>query len=391
MSQPFNLEDRATLDKIAKTSLSSKIVSQHSHFLAPIAVEAVMSAREPGISDNVDLNNIRIVKKVGGTIEDTQLIHGLVLNQEVVKSAGGPTIMEKAKIALVQFHLSPPKPDIENQIIVDSCEQIDKIIKEEREYLLNLCKKIKKTGCNVLLIQKSILRDSVTEVSLSFFKKLKILVVNNIEREEIEFICNSIGTKPIADIDSFTEDKLINADLVEETVFAGEKVVKITGLKNPVKRCVSILMHGSSSLVLEEAERSLHDALCAVRCLIKKPAYIAGCGAPEIEVSQKLRVHARSLPGMDAYCFEAFAEAMEMIPITLAENSGLNPIDVISQIMSLHSMGEKNAGIDVKTGMVIKNSSECVIQPLLVSTSAVELATETVEMILKIDDIVMVR
>lgn len=232
---------------------------------------------------------------------------------------------------------------------------------------------------------------SVTEVSLSFLKKLKILVVKDIEREEIEFICNSIGTKPVADIDSFTEDKLINADLVEESLSAGEKVVKITGLKNANNSCVSILMHGSTSLVLEEAERSLHDALCAVRCIVKKNAYITGCGAPEIEVSQKLRVHARTLSGMDSYCFDAFADAIEMIPITLTENSGLSPIDTISQLKGLHSLGEKNAGIDAKTGKVLKDATECVIQPLLVSTSAIELATETVEMILKIDDVVIVR
>lgn len=360
-------------------------MSQYSSLLAPIAVEAVTTARESEIDHNVDLNNIRLVKKVGGTIEDTHLVNGLVLNQTVVKSAGGPTYMEKAKIALVQFHLSPPKPDIDNQVVLNDCEQIDTILKEEREYLLNICKKIKKTGCNVLLIQKSILRDAVTEVSLSFLKKLKILVVKDVEREEIEFICNSIGTKPIADIDSFTEDKLICADLVEETVSAGEKVVKITGVKHP-RKSVCILMHGSSSLVLEEAERSLHDALCAVRCIVKKNAIIAGCGAPEIEISQKLRVHSRSLSGMEAHCFQAFAEAMEMIPITLIENSGLNPIDIISQLKSLHSNGKKNAGIDVKTGKVVEDSFKYVTQPLLVSTSAVELATETVKMILKIDD-----
>lgn len=188
-----------------------KIVSQYSSLLAPIAVDAVLRVIDPAVADNVNIKDVRVVKKVGGTIDDTELVDGLVLNQNVVKSAGGPTRMEKAKIALIQFQLSPPKPDVsclrekidflrilpllmvygwqmENQIVVNDYRQMDKILKEERQYLLNMCKKIKKTGCNVLLIQKSILRDAVNDLSLHFLSKLKIMVVKDIERDEIEFI-----------------------------------------------------------------------------------------------------------------------------------------------------------------------------------------------------------
>lgn len=158
---------------------------------------------------------------------------------------------------------------MDNTVVVNDYRQMDKILKEERQYLLNMCKKIKKSGCNVLLIQKSILRDATNEMSLHFLSKLKILVVKEIERDEIEFLAKSTGCKPIADIDAFTEDKLGYADLVDETEKAGARVVRITGVKNQ-GRTVSVLCMGANSLVLEESERSLHDALCVVRCLVKK-------------------------------------------------------------------------------------------------------------------------
>ncbi len=189
MSHPIQLSDRATLLQAASTSLSSKIVSQHSNLLGPMAVDAVLKTIDQKTADNVDLKNIRIVKKVGGTIEDSEMIDGLVLNQPVVKSGGGPARMEKARIALIQFQLSPPKPDMENQIVVNDYRQMDKILKEERTYLLNMVKKIKKAKCNVLLIQKSILRDAVNDLSLHFLAKLNILCVKDIERDEVEFIC----------------------------------------------------------------------------------------------------------------------------------------------------------------------------------------------------------
>jgi T-complex protein 1 subunit delta len=188
MATPVDLTDRESLLQAASTSLNSKIVSQYSSLLAPIAVDAVTRVIDPAIHNNVNLNDIRIVKKVGGTIDDTELVDGLVMHQNVVRSGGGPSRIEKAKIGLIQFQLSPPKPDMENQIVVNDYRQMDKILKEERQYLLNICKKIKKAGCNVLLIQKSILRDAVNELALHFLAKLKIMVIKDVERDEIEFI-----------------------------------------------------------------------------------------------------------------------------------------------------------------------------------------------------------
>ncbi|KAK5002492.1 T-complex protein 1 subunit delta [Elasticomyces elasticus] len=248
-----------------------------------MAVDAVLKVinNNPNV-ENVDLRQIRLLKKTGGVIDDSEMVEGLVLSQQVVKSGGGPTRIEKAKIGLIQFQLSPPKPDMENQIVVNDYRQMDKILKEERTYLLNLVKKIKKAKCNVLLIQKSILRDAVNDLSLHFLAKLGILCIKDIEREEVEFICKSTGCKPIADADSFTEDKLASADLVEESQSFGNRIVRVTGIKAPSTAqssgTVSIIVRGANSLILDEAERSLHDAMCVIRCLVKKKAMIPGGG-----------------------------------------------------------------------------------------------------------------
>ncbi|CAE6430916.1 unnamed protein product [Rhizoctonia solani] len=391
ISTPVDLKDKAppVTSTYLEPTTFSQIVSQYSSTLAPIAVSAVTRLITP-TSANVDLRDIRIVKKVGGTIEDTELVEGVVLNQNVVTTAGGPTRIEKAKIALIQFQLSAPKPDMDNTVVVNDYRQMDKILKEERQYLLNMCKKIKKTGCNVILIQKSILRDATNEMSLHFLSKLKIMVVKEIERDEIEFLAKSTGCKPIADIEAFTEDKLGYADLVDEVEKAGARIVTISGVKNP-GRTVSVLCMGANSLVLEESERSLHDALCVVRCLVKKRALIAGGGAPEIHVSRLLSQYAQTLKGMESYCFQAYADALEVIPTTLAENAGLNPIAIVTELRNRHALGEKNAGINVRKGLISNILEEDVVQPLLVSTSAVELATETVALLLKVDDYHLTR
>lgn len=400
---PINLADRQTLLKAASTSLSSKIVAQEPK-LAPMAVDAVLRTINPNNASNVDLRNIRILKKAGGVIDDSDMVDGLVLSQQAVKSAGGPTRIEKAKIGLIQFQLSPPKPDMENQIVVNDYRQMDKILKEERTYLLNMVKKIKKAKCNVLLIQKSILRDAVNDLSLHFLMKLGILCIKDIERDEVEFICKSTGCKPIADVDSFTEDKLGSADLVEEVSHLGSRYTKVSGVKhsNPnAPRTVSIVARGANPLILDEAERSLHDAMCVIRCLVKKRALLPGGGAPEMDVSTQLAQASTTLAYPDSICFKAFADALEIIPVTLAENAGLNSIKVVTELRARHAKGETNLGVSIKRGGVgvmggeeskgSSGSGEGVMQPLLVSTSAIELASETVKMILRIDDIALSR
>jgi len=211
----------------------------------------------------------------------------LLFNQKISSSAGGPSRVQGAKIALIQFCLSPPKPNIDHNVVVTDYQQMDRILREERNYIATICKKIQKSGANVLLIQKSILRDAVTELSLAYLSKMKILVVKDIERDDIEFITRTLGCTPIANPDSISAEKLGSANLVEEVSTPSGKIVKITGVPNPGKT-VSILVRGSNKLMLDEAERSLHDALCVIRCLVKKRFLIAGGGAPEIELSIQL-------------------------------------------------------------------------------------------------------
>ncbi|CAK7896096.1 T-complex protein 1 subunit delta [[Candida] anglica] len=391
MSYKISLDDREQLIRAASTSLSSKIVSQHSSLLSPLAVDSVLKVANED-STNVDLNDIRLIKKVGGTIDETELVDGVVLTQNVVKTAGGPTRVDKCKIGLIQFQLSPPKPDMENNVVVNDYRQMDKILKEERSYLLNICKKIKKSKCNVLLIQKSILRDAVNDLALHFLSKLNIMVIKDIERDEVEFLSKATGCRPIADIDNFTEDRLGTADVVEELESSGSKIVKITGVTSKnVKPTVSIVCRGANHLVLDETERSIHDALCVIRCLVKEKALIAGGGAPEIEVSRILTKESTALSGVEQFVYQEFAQALEVIPTTLAENAGLNPINVVTDLRNRHEMGEKNAGVSVRRSGASNTYDEHVLQPVLVSTSAISLASECVKSILRIDDIAFSR
>ncbi|CAL8086551.1 unnamed protein product [Calicophoron daubneyi] len=385
MSIPVQLDNLQQLTKVATTSLNSKVVSQHSDSLAPLAVKAVLDVVDPDSPNSVTLDDVRIVKKLGGTVEDTELVDGLILTQRV---AAGCTIkkVEKAKIALIQFCVSPPKTDMENNIIVTDYTQMDRIMKEERQYILNIVKTVKKVGCNVLLIQKSILRDAVNDLALHYFSKMNIMVVKDIERTDVEFICKTLHCTPIASLDHFTSDYLGYANLVEDSE-ATARCVRFSGIQNK-GRTVSILVRGSNKLMLDEAERSLHDALCVIRCLVKKGAMVAGGGAPEIEIAQKLALFSNTAPGLEQYCFRAFADAFEVVPYTLAENAGLNPIETVTQLRALHARGEVNAGINVRSGAVSDILSQDVMQPLLVSYSAVSLASETVRSILKIDDVI---
>ncbi|CAE8587276.1 unnamed protein product [Polarella glacialis] len=394
ISIPVDLTNREQLIQAAVTSLSSKVVSQESDTLAPIAVDAVLKVIDPKTATNVDLNDIRLVPKLGATTDETELIEGLALTQRIARNAGGPTRIEKAKIGLIQFCLSAPKTDMESNIQVRDYTQMDRLLREERTLLAKMVKQIAKTGCNVLLVQKSILRDSVTDLSLDFCAKAKIMVVRDIERDDVEFISKILGVEAASSLDTFTEDKLAKADLVCEQNLGTElgSIIRFTGLHTTTEGgCVSVLVRATNALLLDETERSIHDALCVVRSLVKKKALIAGGSAPEMEVSQKLAAWARTVGGVTAVCIEHYAEALELIPYTLAENAGMNAVEIVTELRAAHARGEKYAGINVKKRCVSNMLEDQVIQPLLVSVSALTMATESVRMILKIDDIVITR
>ncbi|XP_066259418.1 T-complex protein 1 subunit delta [Euwallacea similis] len=386
IATPVELSNREQLIKSASTSLNSKVVSQQSSQLAPLAVDAVLKIIEPGRESACNLSDIKVLKQLGGTVEDTELINGLVFPQKLA-NVSGPKRVEKAKIGLIQFCISPPKTDMDHNIIVSDYAAMDRVLKEERAYILNIVKQIKKTGCNVLLIQKSILRDAVSDLAIHFLDKIKCMVIKDIEREDIEFVCKTLSCRPIASLDHFVPENLVSAELVEEVGFGGNRMVRVTGIQNP-GHTITLLVRGSNKLVLEEAERSLHDALCVVRCLVRKKAVIAGGGAPETELALKLAALADKIEGIDAICLRAYAAALEIIPFTLAENAGLNAIQTVTELRNRHAKGEISAGINVRKGCISDILEENVVQPLLVTTSALSFATETVQSILKIDDII---
>lgn len=271
VEKPISLNDREELIENAITSLSSKVVSNYSSVLAPIAVDAVLKLVKES-DDNIDLKDIKVSKKLGGTIDDTEICDGLVFTNYKASgsSSAGISRVENPNIGLIQFCLSSPKTEMENTVVVNEYSAMDRIITEERNYIVGLVKKIRAAKCNVILIQKSILRDAVNDMSLHFLAKAGIMVIKNVERDEIEFISKTLGCTPVAHIDQFTPDKLGKAKLAEEvTLSEGSKIVKITGVSNP-NATVSVLVRGSNGLLLDEAERSLRDALCVVRSIVKR-------------------------------------------------------------------------------------------------------------------------
>jgi len=332
MSIPISLDDRDSLIQSAITSLSSKVVSQHSDILAPLAVDAVLKIVPDADASNCDLRDIHVARVVGGTVDDTELVDGLVFpDKKASHSAGGPTKVDKAKIGLIQFQLSAPKTDLENQVVVKEYTQMDRILNEERKYIIGMIKKIVKAGCNVLLIQKSIMRDAVNDLALHFLAKKKIMVIKDVERDMVDFISKTTGLTPVAHPDQFTAEKLGTAETVFEDHESG--TVRVVGCPKSEdgKQTVSILVRGSNALIVDEAERSLHDALCVVRCLVKKRAIVPGGAAVEMEIAQKLMTISREIFGTDSTCVRAYSEALEVVPYTLAENAGLDPIVFVTE------------------------------------------------------------
>lgn len=390
MSIPVDLNDRESLIQNAITSLSSKVVSQNADILAPLAVDCVMKIINKETDHNADLKDIYVGKVVGGTVDDTEMVDGCILvGKKASTSANGPTRMENAKIGLIQFQLSAPKTDMESSVVVHEYTAMDRILKEEKKYIVKMIKQIVKAGCNVLLIQKSIMRDGVNDLALHFLAKKNILVVKDVERDTVDFISRTTGLVPVASVEQFTAEKLGNAKMVVDDRAC--RSVRITGCEEQAdgNRTVSVLVRGSNKLIVDEAERSFHDALCVVRSLVKKRSLVPGGAAVETEIAQKLTVYSREIFGIDSYCVKAFAQALEIIPYTLAENAGLDPIKFTTELRNAHTKGKKNSGINVKKNKVSDMLDLKVVQPSLVSVSAITLATECVRMILKIDDIVL--
>jgi thermosome len=369
------------LKKAAMTSMASKLVAEHKEHLAELAVKSILEVAEK-VDDKykVDIDDVKVEKKTGESLQDTKLIQGIVLDKEVTHS-GMPKRVEKAKIALLDTALEIEKTEFDAKINIESPEQMEAFLKQEEGMLKEMGEKIAAIGANVVLCEKGI-----DDMAQHFLARKEILTVRRIKKSDMEKLAKATGGKIITNMDGMSATDLGYASLVEERKIGDDKMTFVEGCKHP--RAVTILIRGGTQRIIEEAERSIHDALCVVRDVVEEPKIVAGGGAPELEISRTLRKYAETLPGREQLAVRAFADALEVIPVTLTENAGLDPIDILSELRSRHEKGEKWAGIEVVTGKVQEMAEAGVFEPLAVKKQIIKSATEASSMILKIDDVI---
>jgi len=369
------------LKKAAITAMASKLVAEHRGYLADLAVKAILQVAEKEAGKyKADVDDIKVEKKPGESVRETKLINGIVLDKEVVHS-GMPKRVENPKIALLDSALEIEKTEFDAKINIESPEQMDAFLKQEETMLREMVDKITATGVKVLLCQKGI--DDMVQ---HFLSRKGILVVRRIKKSDMEKLSKATGGKIITNLDDINPADIGYASLVEERKIGNDKMTFVEGCKNP--RAVTILIRGGTERIVDEAERSLHDALCVVRDIVEEPKVLAGGGAPELEVSRALKKYAGTLPGREQLAVECFAEALETIPLTLTENAGLDPIDILSELRARHEKGETWTGIEVHSGKVQDMTQAGVFEPLAVKKQIIKSATEAASMILKIDDVI---
>ena len=378
---PVSPTDKEVLKKIAKTSMAAKIVSEDADYLAELTVDAVLRiAEQVNGKWQVDLDNIKIEKKEGQSIRDTMIIEGVLLDKEVVHP-GMPRIVHDAKIALLDCPLEIEKTEFDAKLHIESPEQMKAFMEQEEQMLKEMVEKIAAAGANVVLCQKGI-----DDMAQHFLARKGILAVRRIKRSDVEKIAKATGARIVTRIDELSEKDLGRAKLVEERRVGEDKMVFIEKCENP--KSITILVRGGTKRLVDEAERSLKDALNVVKDVVVENKIVAGGGAPEVEVALGLRDFAKSLAGKEQLAVEKFAEALEVIPMQLAENAGLDPIEIIVSLRARHKKGEKWAGINVFEGKIDDMYKLEVLEPLLVKKQAIKAAVEAAAMILKIDDII---
>ena len=374
-------KDKEILEKIANTSMQTKLVSIEATDLAKLAVNAILAViEEKNGTFKVNLDNIKIEKKAGGSISDSELISGIILDKEIVHS-GMPRRIENAKIALISDALEIKKTEFEAKLNISSPNQIKSFMEEESQMLKDMVDKIKSTGANVVLCQKGI--DDIIQHYLS---KEGILAVRRIKESDMTKLAKATGGRIVGRVDDLNDIELGLAENVEERRVEEDNWAFIEGCKNP--KAISILLRGGTQRVIDEADRSMHDALMVVKDVIEKPKIVYGGGAPEAFIALKLRDWSKSLSGRDQLAVEKFADAMESIPLALARNAGMNPIDTITQLRSKQSVGERFTGVDVINGMIADFEKLGIIEPVKVKEQIIKSATETANMILRIDNVV---
>ncbi len=384
MAIDIDPDDEEMLKKIAMTAMTGKGVETARDYLAELVVKAVKQVAEEEDGEIViDTDNIKIEKKEGGSLEDTELIYGIVIDKEKVHPAM-PRKVEDAKIALLNCPIEVKETETDAEIRITDPEQLQAFIEEEERMIREMVDKIAETGANVVFCQKGI-----DDLAQHYLAKKGILAVRRVKKSDMEKLAKATGGRIVTNIDDLTEEDLGEAEVVEERKVAGDKMIFVEGCKNP--KAVTILVRGGTEHVVDEAERAIEDAIGVVAAALEDGKVVPGGGAPEVEVARQLRKYADAVEGREQLAVEAFADAMEVIPRTLAENSGLDPIDVLVQLRAKHEEGEVETGIDVFEGDVKNMLEEGVVEPLRVKTQAISSATEAAELILRIDDVIAAR
>ncbi|HSB83131.1 MAG TPA: thermosome subunit beta [Nitrosarchaeum sp.] len=383
MAKKIKPDDRETLLKIATTSMQSKLISEDSDILSKIVVDAILKvATKKAETYSVDLENIKVEKKAGGSITDTQIIKGIVLDKEVVHS-GMPTKIEKAKIALLNSALEIEKTEMSSEIRITDPTQMQMFLEEENRMLKTMVDKLHHVGVNVLICQKGI-----DDIAQHYLAKYGIMAVRRVKESDMIKLGKATGGRVISNLDDLSEKDLGSADLAHQKKVESDKWVFIEGCKNP--QSVTLLIRGGSQRVVDEVDRSIHDSLMVVKDVIEKPEIVAGGGAPESYAASKLKEWADSFDGREQLAIKKYAEALEIIPLTIAENAGMDPIDTMATLRAKQNQGRKWTGIDARNTKIADMLAIDVVEPLAVKEQIIKSATEAACMILRIDDVISV-
>lgn len=383
MSVKSGIDDMKGLKDAAMTCMQSKIVSESREELAALCIDAIKAVAEKDENGKwvADIDKVQIQKKQGESIDDTKLIKGIILDKEVV-SAGMPKSIREAKILLLQSAVEIEKTEFDSKLQITSPDQIQQFLDEEEKMLRTMVEKIKNSGANVLICQKGI-----DDMAQHFLTRENIMAIRRVKKSDLEKLSKATGGKILNDLNDATPDALGKAGLVEQRKVMSDSWIFIEDCKDP--KSVVILIRGGTELIVDEVERALHDALCVVRDVVEDEKIVGGGGAPELEVAIQLREYAQGLGGREQLAVEIFADSLDIIPKTLAENAGLDQIDMLMRLRAAHQQGNKFAGLNLETGEVINNMMESgVAEPTAVKVQAIKSSTEAASMILRIDDVI---
>jgi len=381
ISKPVDLKDTETLRKVAITAMRGKSLGGATEHFAKIAVQAVNQIIEKrGDSFVADIDNIQLVKKEGKSLMDTELVNGVIIDKEVVHP-GMPKRMQKAKIALLDTAMEIEKTEFSAEIKISNPQQMQSFLDEETKLMKDMVDKVAEAGANVVLCQKGI-----DEIAQSFMAKQGILAARRIKKSDIEKLSRATGGRIVTNLEDLRASDLGNAGLVEERKIGDDKMIFIEDAKDP--KSVSILIRAGLERMVDEAERSLKDALSVVIDVVKKNKIVAGGGAVETELAKRIRDYATKIGGREQLAVEAFADAMEAIPRTLSENAGLDQVDILVALRAAHEAKGLWSGINVYTGEITDMMKEGVLEPVKVKEHAIGSAVEVASMILRIDDVI---